>query len=98
MFPGGSDGNAFAYSAGDLDSIPGSGRSSGEGKGYSLLYSCLENSMDRGACGLLSIGLQRVGHNKASNTPVPAVCFLLLKSIPLDGLHHILFFSLLKNT
>ena len=35
--------------AGDLDSIPGSGRSTGEGNGYPLQYSCLENSMDRGA-------------------------------------------------
>ena len=33
----------------DADSIPGSGRSPGEGNGYSLQYFCLENSMDRGA-------------------------------------------------
>ena len=45
-FPGGSDGKASACNAGDLGSIPGSGRSSGEGKGYSLQYSGLENSMD----------------------------------------------------
>ena len=35
--------------AGDIDSIPGSGRSSGGGKGNPLQYSCLENLMDRGA-------------------------------------------------
>ena len=35
--------------AGDLGSIPGSGRSPGEGNGYSLWYSCLKNSVDRGA-------------------------------------------------
>ena len=35
--------------AGDMGSIPGSGRSSGEGNGNSLQYSCLENPMDRGA-------------------------------------------------
>ena len=35
--------------AGDPGSIPGSGRSSGEGNGYPLQYSCLKNSMDRGA-------------------------------------------------
>ena len=35
--------------AGDAGSIPGLGRSPGEGKGYLLQYSCLENSMDRGA-------------------------------------------------
>ena len=48
-FPGGSDGKASAYNAGDLCSIPGLGRSPGEGNGNPLQYSCLENSMDRGA-------------------------------------------------
>ena len=48
-FPGGSDGKASAYSVGALGSIPGSGRSPGEGNGNPLQYSCLENSMDRGA-------------------------------------------------
>ena len=48
-FPGGSDGKAFAYNKGDLGSFPGSGRSSGEGNGNPLQYSCLENPMDRGA-------------------------------------------------
>ena len=47
-FPGGSDGKASARNAGDLGSIPGSGRSPGEGNGNPLQYSCLENSMDRG--------------------------------------------------
>ena len=47
-FPGGSDGKEFAYNAGDLCSVPGSGRSPGEGNGNPLQYSCLENSMDRG--------------------------------------------------
>ena len=45
----GSDGKEFAYNAGDLGSIPGSGRSPGEGNGNPLQYSCLENSMDSGA-------------------------------------------------
>ena len=45
-FPGGSDSNASACSAGDPGSIPGLGRSSGEGNGNPLQYSCLENSMD----------------------------------------------------
>ena len=44
-FPGGSDGKASAYNVGDLGSIPGLGRSPGEGKGYPLQYSGLENSM-----------------------------------------------------
>ena len=45
---GGSDGKESACNAGDLGSIPGLGRSSGEGNGNLLQYSCLENSIDRG--------------------------------------------------
>ena len=48
-FPGGSDGKVSAYNVGDPGSIPGSGRSSGEGNGNPLQYSCLENPMDGGA-------------------------------------------------
>ena len=48
-FPGGSDGKASAFNAGDPGSIPGLGRSPGEGNGNPLQYSCLENSMDGGA-------------------------------------------------
>ena len=47
--PGDSDGEESAYSAGDLDSIPGLGRSPGEENVYPLQYSCLENSTDRRA-------------------------------------------------
>ena len=47
-FPGGSDGKASAYKAGDPGSIPGLGRSPGEGNGNPLQYSCLENPMDGG--------------------------------------------------
>ena len=45
-FPGGSAGKESACNAGDLGSIPGLGRSHGEGNGYPLQYSGLENSMD----------------------------------------------------
>ena len=48
-FPGGSEVKASACNAGDLGSIPGQGRSLGEGNGNPLQYSCLENPMDRGA-------------------------------------------------
>ena len=48
-FPGGSYGKESACSAGDLGSIPGSGRSPGEGNGNPLQYYCLENFMDRRA-------------------------------------------------
>jgi len=49
VFPGGSDGKESACNAGDLSSIPVSGKSSEKGNGNPLQYSCLENSMDRGA-------------------------------------------------
>ena len=45
-FPGGSAGKESACNVGDLGMIPGLGRSSGEGNGYPLQYSGLENSMD----------------------------------------------------
>ena len=48
-FPGGSDGKESACSAEEPGSIPGSGRSSGEGNSNPLQYCCLENSMDREA-------------------------------------------------
>ena len=47
-FHGGSDGKESARNAGDLGSIPGSGRPTGEGNGNPLQYSCLENPMDGG--------------------------------------------------
>ena len=49
IFPGGSDGNESACNVGDPDSIPGLGRSSGEGNGNPLQDSCLGNPMDGGA-------------------------------------------------
>ena len=48
-FPSDSEDKASACNAGDLGSIPGLGRSPGEGKGNPLRYSCLENPMDREA-------------------------------------------------
>ena len=50
-FPGGPDGKEFACNVratGDPDSVPGLGRSPGEGNGNSLQHPCLKNSMDRG--------------------------------------------------
>ena len=70
-FPGGSNEKASAYNAGDWDSIPGSGRSPGEGNGNPLQYSCLENPLDGGPGWLLSMGSQRVGH----------YCTILLKRL-----------------
>ena len=48
-FPGGLEGRASACNEGDPGSIPGLGRSLGEGNGNPLQYSCLENPMDRAA-------------------------------------------------
>jgi len=63
-FPGGSDGKESVCSVGDLGSIPGSGRSPGEGNGNPLQYPCLENPMDRGAWQAIQfMGSQRVGHD-----------------------------------
>ena len=47
--PGGSDGTTSVYNVGDAGSIPGLGRSLGEGNGNPLQYYCLENSVNRGA-------------------------------------------------
>ena len=62
-FPGGSDSKASAYNAGDLGSIPGSGRSPAEGNGNPLQYSCLEIPGTEEPGGLLSMGSHRVGHD-----------------------------------
>ena len=48
-FPGGGEVKNLPVNAGDVGSIPGSGRSPGGGNGNLLEYSCLENSMVRGA-------------------------------------------------
>ena len=48
-FPGGSDNKESTCNAGDLSLIPGSGKSPGEGNGYPLQYTCLENTTGRGA-------------------------------------------------
>ena len=58
------EGKESACSAGDMGSIPESGRSPGEGNGYPLQYSCLENSMNGGAWGTIVLW----GH-KESDTP-----------------------------
>ena len=57
-FPRSSVGKGSTFSAGDPGSIPGLGRSPGEGNGNPLQYSCLENPMDRGAWWATVMGLQ----------------------------------------
>ena len=60
-FPGGSDGKKSACNAGDLGSTLGSGRSPGRGCGNPLQYSCLENTMDRGAWRAIVHGVVKSG-------------------------------------
>ena len=57
--PSSSNGKESACNAGDLGLIPGSGRSPGEGNGNPLQYSCLEDSMDRGAWGAAVHGVAK---------------------------------------
>ena len=66
-FPGGSNGKESAWNTGDPGSIPGSGRSPGEGNGNTLQYSCLENYMNTGAWQATVHGVQRVGHDWGTN-------------------------------
>ena len=65
-FPGGSEVKASACNAGDLGSIPGLGRFPGEGNGNPLLYSCLENSMDKGVWWAIAHGVTKC-QTKLSN-------------------------------
>ena len=67
-FPGGSDGKESACNEEDLGSVPGSGRSPGEGNSYPFQCSCLENSMDRGAWWTAVHGVARVRRDWVTNT------------------------------
>ena len=76
-FPGGSGVKNPPANAGDGGLISGSRRSPGEGNGNPLHYSCLGKPMDRGAGGLQSVGLQRVGHDlatKQQQLQLPKAC------------------------
>ena len=68
-FPGSSVSKESACIAGDLGSIPRSGRPPGEGNGNPLQYSYLENSMNRGAWGATVLGVAGVRHDLATKPP-----------------------------
>ena len=70
-FPHSSFGKESACNAGDLGSIPGLGRSPGEGNGNLLQYSCLENPMYRGAWWATVHGVTRVGLGDLTTKPPP---------------------------
>ena len=78
-FPGGSEGKVSACNSGDLGSIPGLGRSPGEGNGNALQYSCLENPWMEQPGRLQPIGSQRVGHNWATLLYLPNCVAQLLE-------------------
>ena len=69
-FPHRSVSKESACDAGDLCSIPGVGRFPGEGNSNPLLYSCLENPMDRGARQAMVHGVSRVGQDLATKPPL----------------------------
>ena len=74
-FPHSSVGKESACNVGDPGLIPGSGRSPGEGNGNPLRYSCLENSMDRGAWRATVHGVTIVGHDLATKPPPQPLFF-----------------------
>ena len=71
IFTHSSVGKEFAWKIGDLGSIPGSGRSTGEGNGNPLQCSCLENPMDRGPWQATVQGVERVRHDCVTKPPPP---------------------------
>ena len=78
--PGDAEVKVSACNAGDLGSIPGLGRSPGEGNGNLLQYSCLENPMDRGAWWAIVHGVEK-SQTKLSNftlktRPTPIIYIL----------------------
>ena len=77
-FPCSLVGKESAYNAGDPGSIPGLGRSPGEGKGYSLQYSCLGNLMDRGAWQTTVHEVARVGYDLVIKPPPSQVVYILI--------------------
>ena len=83
-FPGDSAVKNLPANAGDMGSIPGSGRSLGEGNGKPLQYSCLGNLMDRGAW-WVTWGCKRVGHDLATKQQqVHDICMYLYIPLLVD--------------
>ena len=83
-FSGSSNGKESAYNAGDPDSIPGSGRSPGEGNGNSLQYSCLGNPMDRGAW---QAAVHRVAKIRTRLTNTFTFTYLQISALDLYTMH-----------
>ena len=77
-FPHSSVSKESACNAGDQDSVPGSGKSPGEGNGNPLRYSCLENPMDRGDWQATVHSIARVRHNLATKPPTTTIYLTIL--------------------
>ena len=81
-FPGSSVGKEYVGNAGDPGSLPGLGRSPEEGNSYSLQYSCLENSTDRGAWQ----AIQSMGSHAKSQTTERLSLSLFFQCLPIRNL------------
>ena len=82
-FPAGSDGKESACNAGDLGSVPGSGKSPEERNGYPLQYSCLENSVNREAWQAADHGVTK-NQTWLSNQYTIMYIHRALHSVPLE--------------
>ena len=93
-FPHSSVSKESACNAGDLGSIPGSGRSPGEGNGNSLQYSHLKNPMDRGAWQATDHGIARVGYDLATKPQPPwRTVWSVLKKLKIELPNDLTIFS-----
>ena len=81
-FPGGSDGKASVYNAGDPGSIPGLGRSPGEGNGNPLQDCCLENPMDKRSL----VGYSPWGCKESDTTERLHFHFILIHKFPIRSI------------
>ena len=79
--PSGSDGKESLCNVGDSDSISASGRSPGEGNGYPLPYSCLENSINRG---IWQATVHEVAKSGTTERLTHTVCTLIPNSQPIS--------------
>ena len=88
VLPGGSEDKASACNAGDPGSIPGLGRSPGEGNGNPLQYSCLENPMDRGAWWATVHGVAKSRTRLSDFTFTFMLYVKVVKRVNLKNFHH----------
>ena len=89
-FPSGLDGKESVSNSGDLGSVPGLGRSPGEGNVNTLQYSCLENAMDRGAWGITVHGVTELDMNNTFTRYCKTTLFFFISMLySLEESHHV---------